>query len=261
MNKLSTIIGATALLASGSASAIVVDGVDFGAAGQLGHLETTTLASTFINGTGQTLFGYGQVNTVNGNSNYASGNRLYFTFQYDVTSFSNTAVGFSNGQANFYLGSLSNLLNSDSATNVSNIQGLSSWANFAGVADASGNDLNASGTFAGASLSFASTGLLEVVGGSAAVVNFLDSNGIATGTGGFADAAIATSGNNFLLNANDDTTGCTTGQATVGQWCLAGSADIRGLTSVSVPEPSSVALLGMGLIGFGASSLRKKKSA
>jgi hypothetical protein len=259
MKKLSTFIGAAALLASGSASAIVVGGVDFGVAGQFNHIETTTLAETFINAPGQTLMGYGQVNTVNGNSNYAGGDLLYFVFDYNVATFSPTAANFNGGSATFYLGNLGNLLSQDSATNVANITSLGLWADFNGVSDASGYELQANGQLTGSSLSFTGAGLLEVAGGLADVVNFLDSDGIPNGVGGFADALVTTSANNLVLNGFDNTAGCQDGSATAGQWCLAGSADVRGQTNV--PEPSTIALLGLGLLSFGASAIRKKKSA
>ena len=66
---------AAALLAgalfTGSASAVVVGGVDFGAAGSLQHIETTTLGETVVLADGDILMGYGQINTVQ-NSQYSA---------------------------------------------------------------------------------------------------------------------------------------------------------------------------------------------
>jgi len=268
MKKLSTFIGAAALLASGSASAIVVGGVDFGALGgapQQKHLETTTLASTFIDinapaSQTQTLLGYGQVNTVNGNAAYAGGNKLYYVFSYNFAGFDGTRINFDSGSVDFYLGSLGNLLDQDSVTNMTNITGLnggSTWVELDAHADSSGFVLQSTGQFTGATLSFSSAGLLDVdtAAGVASVAAYLDASDVADGLGGFADMVLTSSGNNFVLNNNDDLTGCNDGTATSGQWCLAGSADIRG--STVVPEPSIIALLGVGLLGF-RSTLRKK---
>lgn len=266
MNKkliASAILG-LGLAASGSASAIVVGGVDFGVLGLTNHIETTTLAETFVNAVGQTLTGYGQVNTVNGNLFYAGANRLYFTFTYDVTSFSSSSASFNNGIVKVYLDPNFNLLSQASGGvggNMDLIDNGTLWATFNGHnMNNTGNSLIASGTLTGTTISFTGAGLLDVVaGGLASVQAYLDSNGIGDGNSipGLADIALTTSGNNAVLNSHDPTTGCTTGAATAGQWCLAGSADMRGLTTV--PEPETLALFGIGLLGLGA-SLRKRKA-
>ena len=82
----------------------------------------------------------------------------------------------------------------------------------------------------------------------------LNGNDIDDFVGGKADALITTSGNNLVLNKNDNTAGCRT-NPTVGQWCVAGSADIRGTV---LPEPGSLALAGLGLLGLGAARRRSK---
>lgn len=263
MNKklIASAIAALGLAASGSASAIVVGGVDFGALGLVSHLETTTLAETFVNGNGQQLMGYGQVNSVNGNILYSGANRLYFVFdQYITNDFTPTSTDFSGGVVRVYLMPNFNLLNQDSATNMALIQGGTLWATFSGHGLFGGPDtLTANGTLTGGTLSFTGSGLLDVsAGGLADVLAFLDSDGISDGAGGFADIAITTSGNNAVLNPFDNTTGCSTGTAAAGTWCLAGSADLRGLTTV--PEPGILALVGLGLVGMGA-TMRKRKAA
>lgn len=262
MNKkfIASIIAALGLAAAGSASAVVVNGVDFGNAGLLSHLETTTVAETFVNAAGQLLQGYGQVNTVNGNLSYAGAQRLYFTFEYDVLSFVPGAATFNNGHLNVYLLNTVNLQDQSSVANLALIQGGSLWATFSGHSlFGTPAQLTSNGTLTGDTISFTGQGLLDVVSGTNGVKEFLDTNKIGDGAGGFADVAFTTSGNNAVLNAFDNTTGCDTGQAAAGQWCIAGSADLRGKTYI--PEPGVLSLIGLGLLGVGGFSRRNRKSA
>ncbi len=261
-NLIASAIVGLGLAASGSASAIVVAGVDFGAAGATNHLETTTLAETLVNGNGQQLTGYGQVNTVNGNISYAGSNRLYFVFdQYISNNFTGSSTNFSGGQVRVYLNPSFNLLDQSSAADLALIQSGTLYAIFSGHGlNGTTDTLKANGTLTGSTLSFTGEGLLDVTGGQAAVQSYLNSNGIGDGAGGFADIVLTTSGNNAVLNPFDNTTGCANGRAEAGQYCIAGSADLRGLTARAVPEPGVLGLVGLGLLGMGV-SLRKRKAA
>ncbi len=261
-NLIASAIVGLGLAASGSASAIVVGGVDYGAAGATAYLETTTVAETFINGTGQQLQGYGQINTVNGNLSYAGANRLYFVFNnYISDTFSSSNVSFTGGVVNVYLLPTFNLLDQSSAANIALISSGTPYVTYQGHGlNGTPDTLKANGVLTGSTLSFSGEGLLDVTGGQAAVVAYLNSNGIGDGAGGFTDAVITSSGNNAVLNQFDNTAGCNTGEASAGQFCLAGSADVRGVTVRAVPEPGVLGLVGLGLLGMGI-SLRKRKAA
>lgn len=269
MNKklIASAIAGLGLIASGSASAIVVGGVDFGDTGLVSHIETTSLAETIVNDNNQELFGYGVISMVNGLSSYAGGSKLYFVFDSYISNDVTTATAdFSGGAIRVYLKPEFNLLNFSSESNFTSIDTGTPWLTLAGhtlfPGNATGPDtLRSTGEIVGEAISFKGSGLLDVTGGLADVVAFLDSNTRPDGAGGFADILINTSGSNDGLNAKDDTSACTRGgtpgtRAT--NWCVAGSADLRGATVV--PEPGVLALLGMGLLGMGV-SLRKRKSA
>jgi hypothetical protein len=256
-------IGGLSLLASGAASALVVGGVDFGEPAT-SHIETTTLAETLITDNGQTLTGYGQVNTVNGEINYAGTDRLYYTFtDYVSANFSGGpggSVDFTGGVANLYLGNVGNLLDASSATNITDIQALGTpWLTVAGSDIGTGFTLHADGTLIGVDIAFNGSGLLDVTGGLADVVAFFNTNLLGI-PGDTADMTLTTDGANRTLNPNDNLTGCAEGTALAGQFCIAGSATFQGPTATNVPEPGVIALLGMGLLGF-AYSLRKNKAA
>lgn len=265
-NLIASAIVGLGLAASGSASAIVVAGVDYGSLGTTNHIETTTVAESFINGNGQQLKGYGQINTVNGNISYAGGDRLFFVFdQYVSNSFTpgtSGSVNFTGGQVRVYLKPNFNLLDQSSAANIALIDTGTPYVIYSGHGmNGTTNTLQALGRLTGATISFTGSGLADVTGGLPAVVAYLNSNGIGDGVGGFADIALTTSGNNAVLNPFDNTTGCQTLEGgSSGQFCIAGDASIRGLTARAVPEPGVLGLVGLGLLGMGI-SLRKRKAA
>jgi hypothetical protein len=279
MNRtITTLLVAAGIAASAPAAAIVIGGVDFGAQGgdpSRVHLETATLAQTFISGNGQNATGYGFITTVNGDTSYcadgSSNCGLYYVAQYNNTqNFSPTYVEFTNTTVSVFFsnaGSI-NLLDQDSPTNIATIQGLNGgtpWVtlhghnNLGGIADPSAV-LNGAGALTGESLSGSGFGLFDVSGpGDASVISFLDANLISDAAGNPTDIALTSSFNNFVLNpfdiANGLTAGCADGTANPGAWCYQGTANLRG--STVIPEPGMLALVGIGLLGFGAAVRRR----
>ena len=198
MNKtITTLLAAAGIAAAAPASAVIVGGVDFGTLGDSAlstHLETATLAQTFVNGNGQNATAYGFITTVNGDNTYCadgSGNcGLYYVAQFNNSqNFSPSYVEFTNATVSVFFSNTAplNLLVNDSPTNVATIQGINGgnpWVtlighnNFGGIADPSAV-LNGAGLLTGSTLSGAGFGLFDVGGpGDAAVINFLNANGI-----------------------------------------------------------------------------------
>jgi len=271
---------ATAAFAAGTmattvpASAVIVGGIDFGALGAFSHIETATLAATVAFSAGDVSTSYGLISTVNGDATYcADGSAncsLYFIVNNTVSAAAAGTLYFSGTDITVYYSGAPaiNLLGQNSLLNLAFIGGLTPWATLNGE---NGVDPSAAGlvsdtrvlqSLLGASISVTGGGLLSVDTadgtGIPAVEAFLNANTIPTFTGSFADIAYTESASNLVLNpfdlAGPLADSCTTIAPTVGDWCLAGSADLRGATVV--PTPGTLALLGLGLLGVGVTRRR-----
>ena len=267
------VVAAGAMAAMTPASAVIVGGIDFGALGTTAHIETATIAATFANAVGNMPRSYGLISTVNSDSTYCadgtSNCSLYFTTTATVSNAAVPLLYLSGTQVNVYYSPLpaASLLLQNSTANLAFITGLSVWATLRGEngVDATlaglAADTRLSQTIIGTgpgSLSVAGGGLLSINTGDAfgiaAVEAYLNANTIPTAAGTFADIIYTESGSNLVLNpfdlAGPLADSCLSGAPQVGDWCIQGSADLRGNTKI--PEPGSMALLGLALLALGA---------
>ncbi len=272
MNKsLKALATGAMLVASSYASAINIGGLNVPAGP---HFEVASIYENVVTAVGQELRGVGEVTQINGVAvgSLCAGCELTYRFGgYTVTSITPTTVTFSGGYINFYLGfGANNDFNPFATTNsaadlAAAINGTLFLTMKGHAIDAAGNTFAGTGTNIGLSTPAGSgSGLADVdklgtafgntAGPGGIANNNFDSNSIAALFGGFADFQIGSSFSSVLAPHPSE---CVGAAAFTGPECLGGSADIRGLV---IPEPDSIALMGLGIVGLGL-SLRRRRAA
>lgn len=253
---LSVALAMTAL--SASAATITVDGITLESGSTF---ATGNVFENRVGAVGDTLSGYGEILEIYGPSGRTwligqNGYHLTYVFTgYVVSSFSSSHVDFTGGEIRFYVqresdpgytaltpttpsganvateiakdfveaGDGTLWLSTVGNTFLDNVSGLPVTLHGEGVG------FNAGSTI----LAGAGTGLLDITGGSAAP--YFQKDTIVDSHGAPADLQFGSSFSNLTPNFNQE---------------LSGSADLRGIVISEIPEPSSLALVGIGWMAW-----------
>jgi len=235
------------------------------------NFKVASIYENVITGVGQELKGVGEITQINGQSIGSLCNGCELTYQfggYITTFLSPTEIRFTGGWINFYLGfganndfnpftSANSAIDIAAATNGTLFLSLAGHAINAAGDTFIGNGLNIgtaspSGTGSGpASVDYTGLKNGNTAGAGAIANGNFDTNGIAALFGGNADFILTSSFSSFFVPHPAECKGA----APTGPMCLSGSADLRGQ---AVPEPATLAIFGIGLLGLVASRKRKQ---
>lgn len=232
---------AAAVLTAAQADAVTVGGVTWDPAYSDDFVATSANMRQFINTTTGELTGFGVMTALNGDANFCGAANCQLTLQFGgfIPTGGTTVPGigqtitYNGGYVNVYVGPvrIANPFDYDALT-WANTQTSSVWLSFANNYNFLGSNINNS--------LLSGLGFLDVTGGLAAA--YFDTNTQDFGS----DLA-------FTASFSDKQT---PGQITD----MSGTGNFKG-DSMAVPEPATLALLGISLLGFTASRRRAKGAA
>lgn len=222
-------------------------------------IQSLNLRETSVSAPGDILTGYGQIGSINGNNSFCTGCDLTFTFTYTLKSATATQAIFDTGSFQFYTQAAGTFSFGD-PTSV----GGTPWVTLmghtaprAGFADPTGQLYsNFGGTISQPTSNSSGNGFVDVTGGVAAP--YLNSNTVADGIGGFADFNLASSFSFFPAST------CATVTTNLDDICaypIQGNGSLIGRSTIPVPEPGAVGLLGLGLAFLGLFAWRRRKES
>jgi hypothetical protein len=223
-------------------------------------VDAVNFRETSVGAVNDVLTGYGRIASINFTDPtvFCPGCDLTFTFQYTVSDISGTAT---NPQVVFDMGTINFYVNTPAAYNPLDPNSASSgslWLTLTGHT-APNTDFtavgqlysNINGPVSNPGSSSSGTGLLNATGGLAAY--FMDTNGQADG----ADFAF-TSGFNFFPAST--CSGISPNPADICHYPITGTGQLVG-KSISVPEPGTIGMLGLGLGFLGLALTRRRKES
>lgn len=262
LNKISIAVAAAAIVLPGITQATTLAGVTFAPGDTLvigtiyeGRVDGPNPYLDPIDGAGQELGGVGKVDAIkdaNGVTVWQDGNNnTELTFQFGgfisdaPTGTGPISINFSGGFANFFAGTPPDFVTSPIAAMLAAASNGTPWLNLVGgstgVACTSGDctlqSVILNGTLAAIN-SGVGNGFLDVTAGSGVANSSFNTNS-------------AGAGHDFQLGSSFTSTIAT------GAMFASGSMNLK---SSAVPEPSTLALLGLGLIGFAMNSRRRQSN-